>query len=217
MGVSLNPSRRDFVGVGAAPPVVLGCSRSVNQHQYDDESNAVQRFGHFSLPAYPRAGRAIIHRRAHWARLEFQFGCAYIGCMASRTYGRGRPLNAPDVFSLIVAILLVAAVPVCAQAQKPWVTKDDAQKVVTIISGDKAKTQTYCEIQDVGEQMERAYEMRNLKLVDELLQEIDTLEETLGPEYVALMVELQDIDPERDKLGAEIMSVFGELDRLCTR
>jgi hypothetical protein len=77
----------------------------------------------------------------------------YIGCMASRTYGRGRPLNAPDVFSLIVAILLVAAVPVCAQAQKPWVTKDDAQKVVTIISGDKAKTQTYCEIQDVGEQM----------------------------------------------------------------
>jgi hypothetical protein len=25
---------------------------------------------------------------------------------------------------------LVAAVPVCAQAQKPWVTKDDAQKVV---------------------------------------------------------------------------------------
>ena len=81
--------------------------------------------------------------------------------MVLRTYGRGRPLNAPDV--LIVAILLVAAVPVCAQAQKPWVTKDDAQKVVTIISGDKAKTQTYCEIQDVGEQMERAYEMRNPK------------------------------------------------------
>jgi hypothetical protein len=56
--------------------------------------------------------------------------------------------------------------------------------------------------------MERAYEKRNLKLVDELLQKIDALEETLGPEYVALMVELQDIDPEKDKLGAEIMSVF---------
>jgi hypothetical protein len=42
----------------------------------------------------------------------------------------------------IVAILLVAAVPAFAQAQKPRVTKDDAQKVVTIISGDKAKIQT---------------------------------------------------------------------------
>jgi hypothetical protein len=65
--------------------------------------------------------------------------------------------------------------------------------------------------------MERAYEKRSLKLVDELLQKIDTLEETLGPEYVALMVELQDIDPEKDKLGAEIMSVFEALDGLCTR
>jgi flagellar motility protein MotE (MotC chaperone) len=133
--------------------------------------------------------------------------------MVLRTYGR----NAPDVFSLIVAISLVAAVPVCAQAQKPWVTKDDAQKVVTIISGDKAKTQTYCEIQDVGEQMERAYEMRNLKLVDELLQNIDALEKTLGPEYVALMDRLVEIDPEKDKLGAEIMSVFDALGELCPR
>jgi hypothetical protein len=108
-------------------------------------------------------------------------------------------------------------VPAFAQAQKPWVTKDDAQKVVTIISGDKAKIQTYCEIQTIGEQMERAYEKRNLKLVDVLLQKIEALEETLGPEYVALMDGLQDIDPEKDKLGVEIMSMFGELDRQCTR
>jgi hypothetical protein len=38
----------------------------------------------------------------------------------------------------------------------PRVTKDDAQKVVTIISGDQAKIQTYCDIQNLGEQMERA-------------------------------------------------------------
>jgi hypothetical protein len=118
---------------------------------------------------------------------------------------------------VIVAILLVAAVPAFAQAQKPWVTEDDAQKVVAIISGDKAKIQTYCEIQTIGEQMERAYEKRNLKLVEVLLQKIEALEETLGVEYVALMDGLADIDPEKDKLGAEIMSVFGELDRQCTR
>jgi hypothetical protein len=118
---------------------------------------------------------------------------------------------------VIVAILLVAAVPAFAQAQKPCVTKDDAQKVKASISGDKAKIQTYCEIQTIGEQMERAYEKRNLKLVDVLLQKIEALEEMLGPEYVALMDGLQDIDPEKDKLGVEIMSMFGELDRQCTR
>jgi hypothetical protein len=117
----------------------------------------------------------------------------------------------------IVAILLIAAVSVCAQAQSPLVTKDDAQKVVTIISGDKAKIQTYCEIQELGEQMERAYEKRNLKLVDELLQKIETMEKTLGPEYVALMEGLDLVDPEKDKLGAEMLSIVASLDRLCTR
>jgi len=49
----------------------------------------------------------------------------------------------------IVAILLVVAVPVYAHAQSPSapkVTKADAQKVVKIISGNKAKTQTYCDM-----------------------------------------------------------------------
>jgi hypothetical protein len=47
---------------------------------------------------------------------------------------------------LIVAILLIVVLPLCAQAQKPSaakVTKADVQKVVKIISGDKARTQTY--------------------------------------------------------------------------
>ena len=51
----------------------------------------------------------------------------------------------------IVAILLVAAVPAFAQAQKPLATKDDAQKVVAIIKGDKAKTQTYCDMTKLGD------------------------------------------------------------------
>jgi hypothetical protein len=117
----------------------------------------------------------------------------------------------------IVAVLLIAAVPVCAHAQNLLVTKDDAQKVVTIISGDKAKIQTYCEIQELGEQMERAYEKRNLKLVDELLQKIETMEKMLGPEYVALMEGLDLVDPDKDKLGAEMLSIVASLDRLCTR
>jgi hypothetical protein len=153
---------------------------------------------------------------------------AYIGRMLSRVRSSrvwpifvtlaAMKLQLSTPRQLIVAILMIAAAPVCAQAQTPSVprvSKDDAQKVVRIISGDKAKTQTYCDIQTLGEQMERAYEKRNLKLVDELLQKIETLEKTLGPEYVALVDRLGDIDPEKDKLADEITSVFAPLDRLC--
>jgi len=118
---------------------------------------------------------------------------------------------------LVVAILLIAAVSVCAQAQNPRVTKSDAQKVVTIISADKAKTQTYCDIQKLSEQVEQAYENNDSKMADELSEKIDTLEKTLGPEFVALIEGLQDIDPEKDKLGREIISLLEALDRLCTR
>jgi flagellar motility protein MotE (MotC chaperone) len=98
---------------------------------------------------------------------------------------------------VIIAISLAAAVPVCAQAQSPSVprvSKDDAKKVVTIIRRDQAKIQTYCDIQKLGEQLERAYKKRDMKLVDELLQKIETLEKTLGPEYAALIDRLGDID-----------------------
>jgi mevalonate kinase len=117
---------------------------------------------------------------------------------------------------VIIALLLIV-VSVCAQAQKPRATKDDAQKVVTIISGDKAKTQTYCEIQKLTQQMEQAYEKNDSKTADELSEKIDALEDTLGPEYAELINGLQDIDPEKDKLGAEIMSMFEALDGLCAK
>ena len=116
------------------------------------------------------------------------------------------------------AILLIAAVPVYAQAQSvPKVSKDDAHKVVTIISGDKAKTKAYCDIQKFGEQMGQAYEKKNLKLVDELAEKIETLEKDLGPEYAALIDGLEQLDPEKDKLGSEIMLEFAALNRLCMK
>ena len=121
---------------------------------------------------------------------------------------------------IIVAIFLIVAVPVCAQAQSrtvPGVSKADAQEVVAIISGDKAKTKTYCDIYKLVEQVELAYEKRHIKLVDELLQKIETLEKTLGPEYVALMDRVGAIDPENDKLADEITSLFEPLDRRCRR
>jgi hypothetical protein len=55
------------------------------------------------------------------------------------------------------------------------------------------------------------------KTADELSEKIDTLEDTLGPEYAELINGLQDLDPEKDKLGAEIMSMFETLDGLCAK
>jgi hypothetical protein len=120
---------------------------------------------------------------------------------------------------VIVAVLLIAAVPVCAQAQKPSpakVTKADAQKVVKIISGDKAKTQTYCDMTKLGEQIVQANDKKDQKMVNELSPKLAALEKKLGPEYHALMDGLQDIDPETE-IGQEIESVLLDLDGLCAK
>ena len=109
---------------------------------------------------------------------------------------------------LNVAILLIAAVPAYAQAQNrtiPKVTKSDAHKVATIIRSDKAKTQTYCEINKVSDQMNQAYGKNDKKTVDELSQKIERLEKILGPEYIALMDGLQGLGPENNKRVAEVL------------
>jgi hypothetical protein len=116
----------------------------------------------------------------------------------------------------IVAVLLVVAAPVYAQAQNPRVSKGDAQKVGTIISGDKIKTQAYCDIQKLAEQVAEANEKKDSEKVNRLFDKIETLEKSLGPEYVALINGIQDI-AENDELRAEFLSAFGALARLCTR
>jgi len=120
---------------------------------------------------------------------------------------------------LIVAILVIAAVPMSAQAQKPSaanVTKADAQKVVKMISGDKAKTQTYCDMAKLGDQIEQANEKKETKKADELSQKMDELGKKLGPEYVALMDGLQEMDPNSQD-GQEIGSTLEALDNLCAK
>jgi hypothetical protein len=112
---------------------------------------------------------------------------------------------------IFVVIWLIAAIPVCAQA-KPRASKGDAQKLVTIIEADKAKTQAYCEIQNLAKQVDHAYQKKDDKMADELSQKMDKLEDTLGPDYTALIGGLQD-----DQLGAEFVSAVASLDRLCTR
>jgi phage-related minor tail protein len=120
---------------------------------------------------------------------------------------------------LIVAVFVIAAVPVYAQAQKPStakVTAADVQKVVTLISGDKAKTQTYCDIGKLNEQIEEADDKKDIKKTEELSQQIDALGKKLGPEYAALMNGLQEVDPESED-GKKIGLMFEPLDKLCAK
>ena len=57
---------------------------------------------------------------------------------------------------------------------------------------------------------------KDSKTINELSQKIETLEKTIGPEYVALIDGLQDIVKD-DQLGAEFVSALAALDRLCAR
>ena len=121
---------------------------------------------------------------------------------------------------IFVAILLIAAVPAYAQAKDRGtakLSKGDAQKVATIIRSDKTKTQTYCEINKVSDQMNQAYGKNDRKMLDDLSQKIERLEKVLGPEYIALMDGLQKLGPENEKRVVEIMLQFAALDRLCTK
>ena len=114
---------------------------------------------------------------------------------------------------LIVTALVVAAMPMYAQAQSPNPPKPSkpakaapavpaapvskvaaAQKVVKTISGDKIKTETYCDIGKLGEQIEEAEKKNDMKKIDELNKKMDDLATKLGPEYVALMGQLEDVD-----------------------
>jgi hypothetical protein len=118
---------------------------------------------------------------------------------------------------LVVTILVIAAAPICAQAQKPTpakVTKADAQKVLRIISSDKAKTRIYCEMANLGNQLEQANETGDSKKFDALFQRMYELGEKLGPEYAVLIDGLEDIDPESE-VGQEISSTLDALDNLC--
>lgn len=122
----------------------------------------------------------------------------------------------------IFAILAIIALPAAALAQAkmgepaaaPQPTKADAAKVTKLISSDKAKTATYCEIVKLGEQMDEAAEKKDEKKLDELAQKADELGDKLGPEYIALIEGLQALDPD-SKEAEEIGKTLDDLDKLC--
>jgi hypothetical protein len=112
-----------------------------------------------------------------------------------------------------VAILAILLVPMCAQAKQSSVVKlkSDAQNVAKIISGDEFKIQAYCEIVELGDQIN---DEQDATKAGELRQKAVKLEEALGPEFIALVSSLKGVNPNSQD-GQEISSILDPLDQLC--
>lgn len=121
---------------------------------------------------------------------------------------------------LVIAMALVADIA-CAQAQQPQSkaptpTKADVEKVVQMISADKVKTQNYCEIASLSDQIDEAEQKKDQKKLDELINKADDLVSQMGPQYAALMDGMQALD-QNSKEGEELIAVFEGLDKLCQK
>jgi ferritin-like protein len=90
---------------------------------------------------------------------------------------------------LIVAILLISTAPLYAQRQQQNVAKlkADARDLVGIIGSDKTKTQTYCQIVDLSEQLIQAAQEKDRKKAKALVEKIAELNKKMGPEFAALI------------------------------
>jgi hypothetical protein len=131
--------------------------------------------------------------------------------------GKSAKLRGPDMNrSLIVAISLICAAPLYAQDQQQNVTKlkADARNLVGIIGSDKTKTQTYCQIDDLSEQLDQAIQKKERKKAKTLAEKIAELNKEMGPEFAALVdiekhVDLNSLD------GQEIASIVASLGESC--
>jgi len=127
---------------------------------------------------------------------------------------------------IFAAAILFASIATLAQAQQqpprqppprgPKPTVADVQKVVAIVSADKAKVQIYCDAGKIDAQMEQAAKAKDNKTLQELGKKLYELEQKLGPEYANLMNRLQQVDPN-SKDGQQLAAAFEPLDKQCTQ
>jgi hypothetical protein len=104
---------------------------------------------------------------------------------------------------------------VYAQRQQQNVAKlkADARNAVGIIGGDKAKTQTYCQIVDLGRQMNAAVGEKNQKKAQAISQQIVQLRKQL-PEFVVLENVVNHVDLNSPD-GREIALIIQSLNQSC--
>jgi hypothetical protein len=136
---------------------------------------------------------------------------------AGRTHGTGQDLR--EYFNKCVASggNVAEQAPVQGNQTQQSDTiklKAYAQNVVSIIRGDKAKTQAYCQIHSLGDEMDRAEQTMDEQKGDVLTKKINDLEKRIGPEYLALFNALNNADQNSQDFQ-DILSLFYGLDESC--
>jgi len=119
---------------------------------------------------------------------------------------------------LIVAILVISSATLYAQRQQQNIAKltADARNLVGVIGSDKTKTQTYCQIEDLSEQLIQAVQKKDRKKANALAEKIAELYKKMGPEFAALIDIKKHVDlNSRD--GQEIASIVATLGESCGR
>ena len=120
-------------------------------------------------------------------------------------------------------VLSIVTLPVAAVAQQsggkpppagPKPTSADVQRVVKTISADKAKVQVYCDMAKLDDQMADADQKKDQKKLEELGKQQDDPAQKLGPEYTALMTNLEQVDPSTPD-GQKLSAEFEPLDKQC--
>ena len=121
-----------------------------------------------------------------------------------------------------VAAISALAIPALAHAQQggpqpnvPKPTKADAQNVVQMITSDKVKTQAYCDLNKLYDQL-KAVQQNDTKTVGTLTNQASALIYKVGPEYLKLMDGLEQVD-RKSSQAKEFMSILSELDKRCTK
>jgi hypothetical protein len=88
------------------------------------------------------------------------------------------------------------------------------QKVVKIIRGNKTKLQLYCDIVKLDQQTAEVVLKHDPNKLETLVIQADDLAQKIGPEYVALMEGLAQID-ENSREGKQIADALDSLVKLC--
>jgi len=100
-------------------------------------------------------------------------------------------------------------------ARATKLTTAEIEKIVQLVSTDKTKTQFYCELTKINEQINQE-KTKDYAAIRRLQNRADELEEKIGPEFVKFMDSLDDAD-ESTLEGKELVDTLDKLDNLCPR
>jgi hypothetical protein len=101
-----------------------------------------------------------------------------------------------------------------AEQLLPKPTLADVQNLAAEIVGDKSKQAAYCTLGKLHDEMQQAIENNDVDAIKAVTERANTLEQTLGPRYDAVIDGLDQIDLNSAE-GQQFAGVFKTLQDKC--